>query len=263
MMLKIVLVQLEIEDGNKERNLINALDILNRISSTTELPDIVCFPELFTTGYDLKNVKQYAEVFPGKTIEKILNISTGKFSVIGTILEREDDNYYNTAFILDKLGIMVGKYRKVHLFSPMLEKEFLSPGNTIDVFELPSLSKLKVGIAVCYDLRFPEVFRKLALQGAEIIFVPSEFPNPKEEVWRTLLRARAIENQLYIVAINRIGQGMANDFFGASLVTNGRYIEDMGEFRGSRIFSIDLDDLKPIRTAIPLLQDRKPDVYDL
>ena len=112
MNLKVALVQMEIWDGEKEKNLMNALSILNSLLKSENCPDIVCFPELFTTGYDLSNVKKYAETIPGKTIEELTKISKGKFIVIGTILEVEKNNYYNSAFIIDKKGNLIGKYRK-------------------------------------------------------------------------------------------------------------------------------------------------------
>lgn len=136
MKLDIAIAQMQIWDGDKEKNLKNALKILSSLSKSDNFPDIVCLPELFSTGYDLKNIKKYAEKMPGKTIEKIVEFSQSKFVVIGTILEVEDDNYYNTAFIIGKDGRLVGKYRKIHLFAPMLEKDFLKSGNKIATFKL-------------------------------------------------------------------------------------------------------------------------------
>ena len=251
---------MQILDGEKEKNLSNALTILESLSDLDNLPDIVCFPELFTTGYDLENVKKYAESIPGETIKKIISISKNKFVVIGTILERENDKFYNCAFILSKKGKVV-KYRKTHLFAPMLETDYLTPGNNISVFKMIDFNNLKVGIAICYDLRFPELFRKIALQGAQIIFVPSEFPSPKRNIWKTLLHARAIENQLFVVGVNRVGKGKSDEFFGYSLISNGDYIEHLGEDPEVKTFSIDLDSLQPIRKSLPLLKDRRPDLY--
>jgi len=109
MKLNIAIVQMQILDGEKEKNLSNGLTILNSLSDLDNLPDIVCFPELFTTGYDLENVKKYAESIPGETIKKIISISKNKFIVIGTIIERDNDKFYNCAFILGKNWKMIGK----------------------------------------------------------------------------------------------------------------------------------------------------------
>ncbi len=262
MEVKITLVQLEIEDGNKEGNLKKVVNILNDIlNDQDDLPDIVCLPELFTTGYDLRNAKQDAEPISGNTLKSIVDISRGKFIVIGGILEELGGNYYNTAFIIGKNGNLIGTYKKTHLFSPMLEKEFLTPGDDISTFTLPSLSDLKIGIAICYDLRFPELFRMMALEGAKVIFVPSEFPSPKRKVWKTLLRARAIENQVFVVGVNRVGQGKSDDFFGCSLVSNGDYVEYLGDKPEVKVFKINLDSLTQIRQKIPLLKDRRADIF--
>ena len=245
----------------KEKNLNNALKTLNSLSKLEKPPDIVCFPELFLTGYDLENVESQAEQIPGKTTQEISRISRNNFIVIGTILEEENNSFYNTAFILDKKGEITGKYRKVHLFAPMFEQKHLTPGNKIETFELSDFDNLRIGLAICYDLRFPELFRAIALQGAQIVFIPSEFPSPKRKIWKTLLHARAIENQLFVVGINRVGKSKTYEFFGYSLISNGDYIERLGENPEVRIFSIDLKSLQPIRKSLPLLKDRRPDLY--
>ncbi|MFX1275886.1 MAG: carbon-nitrogen family hydrolase [Promethearchaeota archaeon] len=257
----IALIQMEIEDGNKEKNINNALEILKFLENSINKPDVVCFPELFTSGYDLRNVKKLAEKIPGPTIEKISEISKNNFIVLGTILEKKDDRYYNTAFILSKNGQIIGKYSKIHLFSPMLEKEFLTPGNEINIFTLTEFNNLKIGITICYDLRFPELFRILTLKGAQIIFVPSEFPSPKSKTWLTLIKARAIENQVYIIGTNRVGKGNSDTFFGNSIVTNGEYSEILGNQQEIKIYNIDLESLDKIRQKLPLLKDRRSDLY--
>jgi len=259
--LKIAIVQMEIEDGNKEINLFEALKILKALKKGKKIPDIVCFPELFTSGYDLRNVNELAESIPGSTIEKISEISKDNFIVIGTILEQEDFKFYNSAFILGKNGHVIGKYSKVHLFSPMLEKEFLTPGDKINVFNLSEMNNLKIGIAICYDLRFPEMFRKMVLDGAQIIFIPSEFPSPKRDIWLTLSKARAIENQIFIIGTNRVGGGKSDNFFGSSIITNGDFSEILSQNVEIKIIEIDLSSLNKIRQNINLLEDRRSDLY--
>jgi len=261
--MKITIVQMEITDGNKELNLNKALDILSEISNQSNLPDMVCFPELFTSGYDLTKVSLLAESIPGPTIDKIAKITQGKFMVLGSILEKEGLDYYNTAFILNNKGVLIGKYRKTHLFSPMLEKDYLTAGNEIKTFIVPEWDDMKIGIAICYDLRFPELFRALALKGAKIVFVPSEFPSPKQKVWKTLLTARAIENQIFIIGINRVGQGKTDHFFGYSLVTNGIYIDHLEDFPEVKTFEIETDSLDELKSTLPLLKDRRDDIYQV
>ncbi len=261
MIINVAIIQMEIRDGEKPINLSKALEYLKYLRDEKIKPDIICFPELFTTGYDLRNVKMLAEMIPGPTIEKMSQISKDNFIVIGTILETREQKYYNTAFILGKNGNVIGTYSKIHLFSPMLEKEFLMPGNRIPTFTIPELDNLTIGIAICYDLRFPEIFRKMALDGAQAIIVPSEFPSPKRDTWIILSKARAIENQLFIIGTNRVGEGRTERFFGSSIITNGDHSEIMGENEEIKVLKIDFNSLIKIRQKLPLLNDRRSDLY--
>ena len=261
MKLKIAIAQLKIIDGNKELNTSNALSVLKTLRESKNLPDIVCFPELFTTGYDLKNAYLQAEQFPGDTFSRISYISKDKFIVIGSILEAQNKKYYNSAFILGKNGDLIGKYRKTHLYSPMLEKEYLTPGHSINVFNITELNDLKLGLAICYDLRFPEIFRKIALEGANIIFVPSEFSSPKNEIWKTLIIARAIENQIFMIGVNRVGKGKSNSFFGNSIISNGISHQIFGSSEEIKMIEINISSLEKIRKDLPLFKDRREDLY--
>lgn len=261
MKLNITIIQMEIEDGNKTKNISRSLGILKSLNNSKLKPDIVCFPELFTTGYDLKYAKEHSEPIPGPTIEKIAEISKGNYIVIGSILEIKNGNYYNTAFILSKDGKIIGKYSKIQLFSPMSEKKWLKAGDKISTFSIPELSDLKIGIAICYEIRFPEIFRIMALNDVRIIFIPSEFPTPKREVWITLNKARAIENQVFIIGINRVGDGSSDHFFGSSIITNGDYSEILSENEEIKTIQIDLNSLDTIRETLPLLNDRRSDLY--
>ena len=263
MKIKVAIVQMEIFDGEKEKNLYNALNLLKSIVKRDEVPDIVCFPELFTSGFDLQNVENYAELLPGHTSQSITTISRNKCIVIGSILEKSGNEFYNTAFVINKKGEISGKYRKIHLFSPMLEKDYLTPGNKIQVFNLPELNNLTIGLAICYDIRFPEIFRTMALMGAQIIIIPSEFPDPKKKIWKSLLYARAIENQVFIIAINRVGKSKHNSFFGYSLISNGDYLEHLKDVPETKIFLIDTETLVQIRENIPIFKDRKPELYKI
>ncbi|MBD3216311.1 MAG: carbon-nitrogen family hydrolase [Candidatus Lokiarchaeota archaeon] len=260
MELQIALVQMEIIEGEKNINLTHVLNILKELRNSEKNIDIVVFPELFTTGFSLEHVERDAEPILGNTIQKIIEISKGQFMVIGSILEA-DDGYYNTAFIIGKEGKVIGTYRKIHLFGPMKEKEYLKAGNAIKTFKCTGLEDIRLGLAICYDLRFPELFRVLALKGAQIVIVPSEFPNPKVDVWKTLLTTRAIENQFYIIGVNRVGIGANNSFFGNSLISNGNETVILGTQPTVKIFKIDLSTIDNIRDTLPLLKDRREDLY--
>ena len=142
----------------------------------------------------------------------------------------------------------------------MLEDRFLAAGNRNLVVET-SIGKL--GIAICYDLRFPELFRKLALEGAEIICLPAEWPKPRQEHWNTLLRARAIENQLFVVAANCCGVQGKLDFFGHSQLISplGNLLAFAGEEETELIAEFDFAEMEIYRKQINILGDRRADIY--
>jgi len=255
MKLKIAIVQMEIDDGRKKENLDRALQYLEKSKSLK--PDIVCLPELFTTGYDLKNTKVLAEPLSGETVTKLLEVSERNFAILGTFLEEKEGNYYNCGFFIDN-GKIIHTYRKIHLFTPMEEKKFLTPGNSISSF---TFNNIKIGMGICYDLRFPEFFRKLASEDVMVIFLPSEFPDPKREIWKSLSFARSIENQCYFVAINRVGKGKQNTFFGNSLVTDGKTIKVMDEDPRIGVYTLDIKNIEELRKELPLFTDRREDLY--
>lgn len=116
---------------------------------------------------------------------------------------------------------------------------------------------------ICYDLRFPELARSLALDGAHIVFVPAEWPHPRLNHWRALLQARAIENQMFIVAVNRVGKGGNHTFCGHSMVVDpwGSILAEMKEEEASLTVDIDLEEVDRVRRKIPVFKDRIPDCY--
>ena len=158
----------------------------------------------------------------------------------GTLPEKEDGRFYNTAFFFNDQGKMLGKYRKVHLFPPMGEDTFFTPGQDCPVFDTPLA---RVGICICYDLRFPSQFADLAARGAEIILVPARFPHPRLDHWQILLRARAIENYLFVAGCNCIGTFNQQLFCGHSCIISpwGETLAEAGEREGVVMAEIDLD----------------------
>jgi predicted amidohydrolase len=118
-------------------------------------------------------------------------------------------------------------------------------------------------MAICYDVRFPELFRALTLEGADIICLPAEWPSPRQEQWRTLVRARAIENQLFLVAANCCGSQGKLDFFGMSLIVSprGEILAEAGSSAEEIVATLDFADMAAYRQEIPALRDRRPDIY--
>ncbi|MBN2645577.1 MAG: carbon-nitrogen family hydrolase [Desulfuromonadaceae bacterium] len=255
--IKAGIVQFNIALGDVDTNLQTASAGLRRLAQ--QQTQLAVLPEMWSTGYDYRHLQTLAEQTPRvllhlQTLSLELNLV-----IVGSLPEKEHDTLYNTLFVVDG-GQVVGSYRKLHLFSNMGEDRFLAAGNQTCV--VPT-SVGRLGLAICYDLRFPELFRKMALEGAEIICLPAEWPKPRQEHWRTLLRARAIENQLFVAAANCCGIQGKLDFFGMSLLISswGEVLAEGGEKNTELTALFNPEEMVKYRTQIPCFRDRRPEVY--
>ncbi len=223
--------------------------------------ELVIFPELWSTGYDLERVDEYAtSVDQGVFAETAALAREHSLYILGSLLERSDRGYRNTAAIFSPEGRLAGQYSKVHLFKPMAEDIYLVAGEEAPLFSLPWGQS---GLAICYDLRFPELFRKYALAGARVVFLVAEWPLPRVGHWLTLLQARAIENQFFVVACNRVGDSGEWSFFGHSRVfdPSGELVAAAADEETLLTADLDLDLVGQVRQAATTLEDRKEDVY--
>lgn len=178
---------------------------------------MILLPELFTTGFgDISKINEYSEDFDNSEVLSAIKDLSGNNSTIicGSVAEKEEGRIYNAAFVYEN-GSFLGKYRKKNLFNVMKEDTVITPGSELHVIKT---SVANLGLQICYDLRFPEICRELAVKGAEIIITPSNFPNPREDIWQILLQARAVENQLFLAGINRTGSDGTYSYFGHSSV---------------------------------------------
>jgi predicted amidohydrolase len=144
----------------------------------------------------------------------------------------------------------------------MEEEKFLTSGDQIGSLDIEGIP---AGVMICYDIRFPELARTLALAGAQILFVPAEWPHPRLHHWRTLLMARAIENQMFVVACNRVGISGKTEFFGHSMIIDpwGEIIAEGGEQEEIISASLQMSDVKQVRNKIPVFDDRRPEIYSI
>lgn len=250
-------VQFNIKLGEVDLNLANVDRKLERVAG--QGAQLAVLPEMWSAGYDYKRLSSHAEETP-RVLETIRKRSAElNLVIVGSLPELSGNRVYNTAYVVDR-GELVGSYRKLHMFSTMGEDRFLSPGDSSLVV---ATSAGKLGVAICYDLRFPELFRKMALEGAEIICLPAEWPKPRQEHWRTLLRARAMENQLFVVATNCCGVQGKLDFFGMSLLLSARgdVLAEGGATDTEVIATFDYREMDDYRTQIRCYADRRPEVY--
>lgn len=250
-------IQFNIAVGNIKENLKKAFSALQRAAE--QGAQLAVLPEMWSCGYDYKNLSSLALETPQVLEQWREQCARLEMVSVGSLPELADGVIYNTAYLIDR-GEVLGSYRKLHLFSTMGEDRFLGAGNSTLVAET---SVGRLGVAICYDLRFPELFRKLALDGAEIICIPAEWPKPRQEHWKTLLRARAIENQLFIVATNCCRVQGKLDFFGLSQLISplGNILQIAGEEDTELVAGFDFSEMESYRNQINILEDRRSDIY--
>ncbi len=223
--------------------------------------DLVLFPELWSTGYDLEHWARHASP-PGEGMFARLAALAREHHIAlgGSVLEARDGRAYNAFALFDNQGGLTATYRKVHLFRLMDEEKWLAPGERLELVEADwGLT----GLGICYDLRFPEMFRHYALRGARLMLVPAEWPSRRAYHWQTLLRARAIENQVFVAGCNRVGESKGETFGGGSAVIDpwGEVVVEGGSGEALLTAEIDLAQVDAVRQRIPVFEDRRPDVY--
>ncbi|MGR3311179.1 MAG: carbon-nitrogen hydrolase family protein [Candidatus Brocadiales bacterium] len=270
---KITVAAVQLNSGeDKEKNLKIACGLIDR--ATALGARVVILPEMFNCYTTMAAMVRCAENVNGPTINALTKkAKENKINIIcGSIFEKaeKDGRAYNASVALNSEGEILEIYRKIHLFDVDIsgqvtfkESQGVASGNKIVTVEIEGFT---AGITICYDLRFPELFRTLTLRGAQIIFMPSAFTAATGRFhWEALLKARAIENQVYIVAANQFGthpNGLKS--YGRSMIIDpyGRVIAEAGTDGETVITStLDMDLMENTRKEMPLLQHRRGDLY--
>jgi omega-amidase len=256
------LLQMDITLGEPDRNFEKLSIMLEQAVHAEPKPDVIVFPEMWNTGYALEQIQQLADE-DGERTKQIISAFCLKHQVnviAGSIAEKKADEVRNTVYVFNRLGELTSHYSKMHLFRLMDEEKFLTSGETIGKVEIEGIP---AGVMICYDIRFPELARTLALDGAKILFVPAEWPHPRLHHWRTLLMARAIENQMFVVSCNRVGTSGSTHFFGHSLIIDpwGEIIAEGAEQEEIISAAIDIAEVDKVRRRIPVFEDRRPELY--
>ena len=264
-MTKVALVQLK-ADVDKKKNLKKILDYINKAAKRNA--KLCAFPEfmMFHTpsSQSPKELASLAETINGEFVHSISECAKQNvIQVVGTFYEKSPriDRVYDTSFLIDKNGKVLSKYRKIHLYDALGVKESnkLYAGSKI---VKPTRSVIgKMGMMICYDLRFPEMSRTLVSAGSEILVAPSAWVKGKmkEDHWITINKTRAIENGCYLISPDQIG----NIYCGRSVIVDpyGKILLDMKKREGMGIVDISLDRVRKIRKDLPLLQNRRTDIY--
>lgn len=255
MIMRLALAQMLIKPGDFQQNLENARLCMQ--NAAQQNADMLLLPELWASGYDLENASHWAAVNAALFPDLANFARQYQLWIGGSLLEEDHGHIYNTFVLINPQGTQHAAYRKIHLFGLMDEDRFLHRGCQPVCTNLPWTA---CGLAICYDLRFPELFRNYALLGAHLILLVAQWPLSRIDHWKTLLCARAIENQCFIAAVNTVsetfgGNSMIIDPWGTILA------QSSSNFQEVIMADLDLDQVDRVRQAIPALKDRRPEVY--
>ena len=256
--LKAAVCQFDVKPGAVEANIVLALAAIRRASD--QGAGLLILPELWSCGFDIRQMAACAEQTPG-ILDRIGGIAAEKNVMIaGSLPERSGDAVFNTLFVIDRTGKMAGFYRKIHLFSLMDEDRCFSRG---DKPVICRTGDADFGMMICYDLRFPELCRRLAVNGARMVIVSAQWPAVRIDHWDILLRARAIENQIFVIATNACGAA-GTEFNGHSQIISptGEILAHAGEAQGEALALIDFTEIENFRNRFSTIAERVPDAYE-
>ena len=253
--MKVALAQTQIEWENKNAN----YDVAKRYitNAKKEKVDLIFFPEMSFTGFSM-NIKATAEN-NFETIKRIKEFSKSYSMSIGFGWVKKRGEYAENHYtVIDKMGDVLSDYIKVHPFSYSGEDSFFKAGDDVKVFEYQGM---KLTTLICYDLRFPELFQ-VASREADVIVVPANWPQERSEHWKILLKARAIENQCYVLGVNCVGNMGRYTYSGDSLAISpeGRVMDMLSNMEGLVIVEIG-DGVTKLRREFPVKRDRKWKLY--
>jgi len=261
--MKVTCLQMNMKLGCPDENFSLAEKLIGK--SIKEQPDVIVLPETWNTGFFPKEKLTDLCCKDGDTVKLRIGELAKKYKVnivAGSVSNVRGGKVYNTAFVFDRDGEYIAEYDKTHLFTPMGEDDYYTGGDHLCRF---TLDGVKCGIIICYDVRFPELARSLALQGLDMLFVVSQWPKERIFHLRTLNTARAIENQMFVVCCNSCGTAGKTVYGGKSAIIDpwGQTVVAAGEYEEILTGDCDLNTLTYIRNTIPVFRDRKPDLYNI
>ena len=268
--LNVAIIQMNSQD-DKSANIATALDLIDRAAAAGAR--LVALPEVWPYLGAEDGSRDQAETIPGLITEQLADRARrhGIYIHGGSIYETRpgDPGMYNTAVVIDPAGEIIARYSKIHMFDVVLdgaaeyrESATVTPGDEIAITEIDGIP---VGLTICYDLRFPELFRILALKGAQAIILPAAFTlMTGKDHWETLIRARAIENALYMIAPAQWGTYQPGKWcYGRSMVVDpwGTVVTTATDGVGIAHATVDPSRIAAVRRQIPSLANRRPGAY--
>jgi len=261
-MMKISCIQMNMRLGDPAYNICHAEELVRR-AAEQEQPDVIVLPEMWNVGF-----------FPREHLDKLADedaaATRAQFSrlakeyqiniVAGSVANKREECIFNTLLVFDRTGECIASYDKTHLFTPMGEQEYFTPGDHLCRFVLDGVSCAAV---ICYDIRFPELIRSLALQGRDLLFVVAQWPDKRLFHLETLVAARAIENQMFLALCNSCGRAGQTQYAGHSAILDpwGTALCRAGEQEETVSACCDFSVLQEIRSSINVFSDRRAELY--
>jgi predicted amidohydrolase len=258
--LKLALIQMELAEADPPQNTEKAISFMDKASK--EGADLIILPELWPIGFAPLHLNDVAEAPNGPSVNIVRDWTKDKgcFVLAGSIPELTPEGIYNKSYLFGPKGQVLGEYSKLHLFDLMGEKDTFVAGDKIMTANVKGFT---VGVMICYDLRFPELAREYALNGVDLLLVPALWPDARIGHWDIILRARAIENQLFVAGCNGVGNMTDLYFPGQSMIVNpyGNSINEPDNRESLIIRDINSNEIKKVRDLVKYVDDRRDDVY--
>ena len=259
--MRVSLIQMNMALGAPEENFAHAKELVRKAAA--DAPDVIVLPETWNVGFFPKLNLSAQAVCAGELVREWFGRLARELSIniiAGSVADMRGGSVYNTSYIFSRDGTCIASYDKTHLFTPMGEEQFFAYGDRVVDF---TIDGVRCGIIICYDLRFGELIRTLALRGIEVLFVPAQWPEVRSFHWNILNRARAIENQIYVACCNSCGTADGTKYGGRSALIHplGETIVQAGAEEEIVTGEIDLAVLREIRETINVYRDRRPELY--
>lgn len=251
-------IQFDVKSGQIESNIKAILYHLEKLASSGV--QLAILPEMFSCSFDNEHLETHVKN-SYRVLDELSKAATRfNIRISGSIPVENSGHINNTQIFIDSSGSVTHVYEKTHLFRLTGEHHFYTPGNRIGIIET---DLCRLGFIICYDLRFPELARTMALNGVKTIVASAQWPKPRQNHWKTLLTARAIENQIFMIGCNRTGNDGELEFPGMSMIVDpfGNILFEADESSQTGYTNIDLALVHEAQKTIPCRMDRRPDIY--
>lgn len=253
--MRVTSIQLEIKERSKDKTLDHILELLEKAPKS----DLILMPEIWTCGYfSFGRYEQDSEPLNGPSVKALQQMATQRqcYVLMGSMVERNGEDLFNSSLLLGPQGQIIARYRKIHLFGYQSEeKRLLKPGSEVVLAETPWG---RAGLSTCYDLRFPEFYRKMVDQSAAFFLVTSAWPMARLEAWTLFNRVRAHENLAYLFSCNCAGFDQGHQYAGHSMFVDplGKVLIEGGEEESIISMEVDMSLVDSVRREFSFLSDR-------